>query len=51
MCMQFRNMTGCIVEAAVQVADKEGRNFSGDCSPNLREKPWMRGRGGRRQIN
>lgn len=46
--MQFRNMTGCIVEVAVQADEKEGRNFSGDCCPNLREK-WMIERGGWRQ--
>lgn len=32
--LQFREMTGCIVEAGVEADEKEGGDFSGDCCPN-----------------
>lgn len=31
-------MTGCIVETGIEAHEKEGRNFSRDCCPNLIEK-------------
>ena len=33
-------MTGCIVQAAVEADEKEGRNFGEHCCLNLREKSW-----------